>query len=194
MDNDYIKAAQKALEEVKQKAAQGKFLSSYRVEDLNDVSSLFQEFLMFGKDPVVRWQIEQARIVPVSPLKEALPLAADHRRATRSTCPQDCYRNAIKVSKKLGAMYCEGWARGSGLPFIRHAWNCIDETHFDVTAEQFLNWTLDSSIYVMSLALPAEEALALWKQRRSYEPYGGEILSGIYWRNYVENSTEVTKS
>jgi hypothetical protein len=191
MDNDYIRAAQKALEKVKRKAAQGKFLSSWRVEDPNDLSAVLQQILVFGKSPVIRWQIEQARIVPVRPLKEALPIAADRRRGTRNTYLKECYINAIKVSKKLGARYCEGWVSDSGMPLIRHAWNCLGDTDFDVTAEQFLNWTLDSSIYVMTLALSAEEALSLWKQRNGHDCYGGEILSGVYWRKHVENSAEV---
>ena len=70
----------------------------------------------------------------------------------------------------------------------------LDGTYFDVTAEQFLNWTPDLTIYVMTLAISAEEAQALWKQRSGCECYGGEMLSGVYWRNYVENSTEVTRS
>ncbi len=194
MNDRRIQTAQKALEEVKMKAARGKFLSSGRVDDPNDVSTVLQQILVFGNSPLIRWQIERAKVVPVRSLNEAVSTAADRRRATRSTYPQDCYRNAIKVSKKLGAVYCEGWVSGSGLAFIRHAWNCLDGTYFDVTAEQFLKWTPDSTIYVMTLAVPAEEGQALWKQRNGCECYGGEMLSGVYWRNYVENSTEVTRS
>jgi hypothetical protein len=184
MNNDSLNKAQKALEAVKQKVAQGQFLSSYRVEDPNDISAVFQHFLMLGQSPVERWQIEQAKVVPVRSLKEVVLSAADRRRAIRNSYPQDCYRNAIKVSKKLGAMYCEGWVNHSGMPLIRHAWNCVNESHFDVTAEQFLNWKPDLTIYVMALAISAEEAQALWKQRNCFDFSGGEVLSSIYWRKH----------
>ena len=69
----------------------------------------------------------------------------------------------------------------------------MNESHFDVTAEQFLNWTPDLTIYVMTLAISAEEAQALWKQRRDFDFSDGEVLSSIYWRNHVKNSTEVTR-
>ena len=111
MDEDYIKSAQKALEEIKRKAAQGKFISSFRVGDHDDNFAVFQHFLIIGDSPVVRWQIEQAQVVQAISLKEAVHSAADRRRAIRNTYPKDCYRNAIKVSKKLGAMYCEGWGQ-----------------------------------------------------------------------------------
>lgn len=194
MDNDYIKSAQKALEEIKRNVAQGKFISSFTIGDHDDNFAVFQRFLIIGDSPVVRWQIEHARIVPVISLKEAVHSAADRRRAIRNTYQKDCYRNAIKVSKKLGAMYCEGWVSQSGMPLIRHAWNGLDESYFDVTAEQFLNWTPDLTIYVMTLAISAEEAQALWKQRSGFDFSDGEVLSSIYWRNYVKNSTEVPRS
>jgi len=184
MNNDSLNKAQKALEEVKQRVAQGNFISSYRVGDHDDNFAVFQRFLIIGDSPVVRWQIEHAQVVQAISLKEAVHSAADRRRAIRNAYPKDCYRNAIKVSKKLGAMYCEGWVSQSGMPLIRHAWNGLGESYFDVTAEQFLNWTPDLTIYVMTLAISAEEAQALWKQRSGFDFSGGEVLSSIYWRKH----------
>jgi hypothetical protein len=51
--------------------------------------------------------------------------------------PQECFRNALMVTKALNADYIEGYIIHAKMPKfpIRHAWNATEKGYLDITGE-----------------------------------------------------------
>jgi hypothetical protein len=167
------------LEEIKQSVAAGDFPNSINVS-CNGIFSGFILLKLLARFPEMSWQIQQAQIIEVNPVSEVIATARDRHRAKRNTHMKSCYFNAVKVCRKLGAAYCEGWVVSPRNGFlIRHAWNRLNGDFFDVTGEQFYG-DFEDRLYVASFETDPQEAQELWKYARN-KFFGNPFLATAYW-------------
>ncbi|MGO9117212.1 MAG: hypothetical protein ACLQPD_06320 [Desulfomonilaceae bacterium] len=168
-----------ALEEIKQRAAAGDFPESVTIS-CDDISSVLKPLQSLARFSEMAWQIQQAQIIEVKPVSEVVPTARDRYRAKRNTQVCVCYFNAVKVCRKLGASYCEGWvAKPTTGYLLRHAWNRLNGHFFDVTGELFYEDFKDL-LYILSFETDSQEAQELWKYAKN-KLFGNDRLATAYW-------------
>jgi hypothetical protein len=181
-----LQEARIVLEEIKQRAAAGDFPKSVTTF-CDDISTVLKPLQSTARFPEMAWQIQQAQVIEVKPISEVIPTALDRHRAKRNTHLMGCYFNAVKVCRKLGAAYCEGWVvkPTTGMP-LRHGWNRLNGDFFDVTGEQFFEDFKDC-LYVLSFETSSQEAQELWKYAKN-QCFGNPFLAAAYWERERERS------
>lgn len=181
-----LQEARIVLEEIKQSAAAGDFPKSVTIFR-DDISTVLKPLQSTARYPEMSWQIQQAQIIEVKPISEVIPRARDRYRAMGNTHMKQCYFNAVKVCRKLGVAYCEGWVVSPRNGFlIRHAWNRLNGHFFDVSGEQFFEDFRDR-LYVVSFETGSQEAQDLWNYAKN-DVFGNGFLATAYWEKEQERS------
>jgi hypothetical protein len=175
-----LQEAKRILEEIKQRASAGDFPESLTIS-CDDISSVLKPLQSLARFPEMAWQIQQAQIIEVKPISEVIPTPRDRYRAKRNTHLKGCYFNAVKVCRKLGASYCEGWVvkPTTGMP-LRHAWNQLNGQFLDVTGELFYDDFKDL-LYILSFKTGSQEAQELWKYAKN-QFFGNDLLATACWQ------------